>query len=228
MKYSLLLVEDDVDLAAHLAQYLQIRGFAVDVAGDGLMARQYLMKAHYDLLLVDVMMPEEDGFSLALHLKSNHPEIPFLFLTARNQKQDILKGLGLGADDYIVKPFDVEELVLRLQNILRRSRGSIHDAEVYELGAYRFNFNNLLLIGLSSQRTLTDKEARLLRMLCLKKGHLINREDVLRELWGEPDFFNGRSLDVFISRLRKYLSEDPQIQLESIRGIGFRLSATAE
>lgn len=228
MKYSLLLVEDDVDLAAHLAQYLQIRGFAVDVAGDGLMARQYLMKAHYDLLLVDVMMPEEDGFSLALHLKSNHPEIPFLFLTARNQKQDILKGLGLGADDYIVKPFDVEELVLRLQNILRRSRGSIHDAEAYELGAYRFNFNNLLLIGLSSQRTLTDKEARLLRMLCLKKGHLINREDVLRELWGEPDFFNGRSLDVFISRLRKYLSEDPQIQLESIRGIGFRLSATAE
>lgn len=228
MKYSLLLVEDDVDLAAHLAQYLQIRGFAVDVAGDGLMARQYLMKAHYDLLLVDVMMPEEDGFSLALHLKSNHPEIPFLFLTARNQKQDILKGLGLGADDYIVKPFDVEELVLRLQNILRRSRGSIHDAEAYELGAYRFNFNNLLLIGPFSQRTLTDKEARLLRMLCLKKGHLINREDVLRELWGEPDFFNGRSLDVFISRLRKYLSEDPQIQLESIRGIGFRLSATAE
>lgn len=224
MKYSLLLVEDDEDLAAHLAQYLQIRGFLVDRAGDGLVARQYLQEKQYDLLLVDIMMPKEDGFSLALHLKSDHPQTPFLFLTARNQKQDVLKGLGLGADDYITKPFDVEELVLRLQNILKRSRGNSPEPEAYKIGSYNLDFNNLSLAGPSGHRALTDKEARLLKLLCLNKGHLINREKVLREIWGEPDFFNGRSLDVFVSRLRKYLSEDPRVQLESIRGVGFRLS----
>lgn len=133
MQYSLLLVEDDVDLAAHLAQYLQIRGFWVDCAGDGLEARKYLKEKQYDLLLLDIMMPKEDGFTLALHLRSDHPQTPFLFLTARNQKKDVLKGLGLGADDYITKPFDVEELVLRLQNILRRNSPA---PEAYKLGSY--------------------------------------------------------------------------------------------
>jgi DNA-binding response OmpR family regulator len=179
----------------------------------------------YDLLLVDVMMPIEDGFTFAKHLKDSHPQVPFLFLTARDQKQDVLKGLGLGADDYIRKPFDVEELVLRLHNILKRRSASIHEPEVYRLGGYSFSFNNLTLLGPRGERALTEKEACLLKILCINKNHLVNRESVLRELWGEPDFFNGRSLDVFISRLRKYISADPGVQIESIRGVGFRLIA---
>jgi DNA-binding response OmpR family regulator len=224
MKHSVLIVEDDEDLAAHLVQYLHLRGFMADCAIDGAMAKQLLLKKQYDVLLVDVMMPKVDGFTLAMHLKSSHPKVPFLFLTARNQQQDVLKGLSLGADDYIIKPFDPEELVLRLHNIIRRCKGNIHEPEAYQLGIYTFQFSNLLLIGPLSQRALTDKEAQLLRILCLNKGHLVNKDLVLRELWGEPDFFNKRSLDVFISRLRKYLSEDAHIQIQSIRGVGLRLN----
>ncbi|GAB2698536.1 response regulator transcription factor [Mucilaginibacter koreensis] len=224
MKYSILLVEDDEDLATHLAQYLQMRAFKVQCARDGVIARQLLSEKSYDLLLVDVMMPREDGFTLAKYLTGSHPQVPFLFLTARDQKQDVLKGFGLGAEDYIRKPFDVEELVLRLHNILKRSKPGKHDPEVYQFGAFRFAFNNLLLAGPLGERALTEKEALLLKMLSSNKNNLVNRDDVLRELWGEPDFFNGRSLDVFISRLRKYLSADSRVQLESIRGVGFRLN----
>jgi DNA-binding response OmpR family regulator len=224
MKHSVLIVEDDEDLAAHLVQYLHLRGFMADCATDGSMAKQLLLKKQYDVLLVDVMMPKVDGFTLAMHLKSSHPKVPFLFLTARNQQEDVLKGLSLGADDYIIKPFDPEELVLRLHNIIRRCKGNISEPEAYQLGMYTFQFSNLLLIGPLSQRTLTDKEAQLLRVLSVNKGHLVNKDLVLRELWGEPDFLNKRSLDVFISRLRKYLSEDARVQIQSIRGVGLRLS----
>ncbi|MCX2483177.1 response regulator transcription factor [Pedobacter sp. MR2016-24] len=223
MQYKLLLVEDDEDLAVHLSKYLQIRGFFTGLAGDGQRARQCLAEGPYDLVLVDIMMPGEDGFSLAAHLKKSYPQLPFLFLSARNQKEDILKGLGLGADDYMIKPFDAEELVLRIHNILRRSIGVIAEMERYDLGTYQFRFNDLMLIGTSGEKVLTEKEGKLLKMLCLRKNHLLNRAEVLHELWGEPDFFNGRSLDVFISRLRKYLSDDPGIRIESIRGVGFRL-----
>jgi DNA-binding response OmpR family regulator len=224
MKYSILLVEDDLDLATHLSEYLHMRGFEVQHAEDGTIARQLLLQNRYDLLLVDVMMPREDGFTFAKYLKGSHPQLPFLFLTARDQKQDVLKGLGLGADDYIRKPFDVEEMVLRLHSILKRSNANIYEPEVYKLGGYSFSFNNLMLVGPTGDRTLTEKEACLLKTLCINKNQLVYRESVLRELWGEPDFFNGRSLDVFISRLRKYISADPSVQIESIRGVGFRLS----
>jgi DNA-binding response OmpR family regulator len=221
------MIEDDEDLAAHLAQYLQLRGFMVECATDGSIAKQILLEKHFDVLLVDVMMPKVDGFTLAVHLKSSHPKIPFLFLTARNQQEDVLKGLRLGADDYIIKPFDPEELVLRIHNIIERGKGNAHEPEVYQLGMYTFQFSNLLLIGPISQRPLTDKEARLLKVLCLNKGHLVNTNLVLWELWGEPDFFNKRSLDVFISRLRKYLTEDARVQIQSVRGVGIRLSEQA-
>ncbi|MDG3582629.1 response regulator transcription factor [Galbibacter pacificus] len=218
-----LIVEDDLDLGDLLKQYLELNKFKVQRVFNGIEAREALKESTFSILVLDVMMPEEDGFTLAQKLQLQYPGLPFLFVTARKMKEDILTGLKLGADDYILKPFDADELILRIKNILKRKPLiSEIKAEVYTIGKYTFEPKNLLLKTSDSEKTLTEKEAQLLNFLYQNKKQVIRREDILNHLWEETDFFSGRSLDVFISRLRKYLSADRSIQIESLRGIGFR------
>jgi len=220
---NVLIVEDDLDLGNLLRQYLELNKFRVHRVFNGVEAREELKQNNYDILILDVMMPKEDGFTLATKLQNSYPDLPFLFVTARKMKEDILTGLKLGADDYITKPFDADELVLRIQNILRRKKKpEISKPEIYSFGKFTFEPGNLMLKTEKSERILTEKETQLLSFLIQHKDRIIKREEVLNHLWNEADFFSGRSLDVFISRLRKYLSEDSSIQIESIRGVGFR------
>lgn len=223
MKVKVLIVEDDIDLGNLLKQYLEINNFEADRVYNGEEAREQLKGTSYDIMILDVMMPKEDGFTLAAKLRQVYPETPFLFVTARKMKEDVLKGLKLGADDYILKPFDADELILRMQNILKRTRKFNDNAtEVFQLGSYSFDPANQLLTSPRSKTVLTEKESRLLHFLARHQDQLIKRNVILDHLWPESDFFNGRSMDVFITRLRKHLAADPGIRIESIRGVGFR------
>ncbi|MDQ7949879.1 MAG: response regulator transcription factor [Pedobacter sp.] len=222
MAHKVLLVEDDLDLGHLLKQYLEINHFEVHRVFNGQEARAMLEQQLYDILILDVMMPKEDGFTLAKKLTLQYPNIPFLFVTAKKMKEDVLKGLKLGADDYMIKPFDADELVYRIHNILRRTqRQVIQVPEHIQIGIFRFEPKNLLLISPRAQFALTEKESQLLSYLYQNRGSIIKRTDILNHLWKEADFFNGRSMDVFISRLRKHLSADPTIEIESVRGVGF-------
>lgn len=223
MKTSVLIVEDDEDLGHLLKQYLELNDMDAFRVFNGEQAREELKANTYDILVLDVMMPKEDGFELAAKLNVLHPDTPFLFITARKMKEDILFGLKLGAEDYILKPFDADELILRIQNILKRTRKqTVAVPEIFQLGIYSFNPANLLLSSPEGAKVLTVQESRLLHYFCTHQNQLIFRKDILDHLWKEADFFNGRSMDVFVSRLRKYLSQDQSVQIESVRGVGFR------
>jgi DNA-binding response OmpR family regulator len=223
MSIKILIVEDDVDLGSLLKQYLELNNFEVHRVYNGIEAREELKRESYHILIIDVMMPKEDGFTLAGKLVQQYPHIPFLFVTARKMKEDVMHGLKLGADDYILKPFDADELIQRVKNILKRTQIHVQAAEeIINIGIYKFEPRNLLLSSTKDQKILTEKESSLLHYLCQYQNQLIKRDDILNHLWKESDFFNGRSMDVFISRLRKYLAQDQTIQIESIRGIGFR------
>lgn len=220
----ILLVEDDIDFGDLLMQYLSLHNFQVERVFNGLEARNVLKQTKYDIILLDVMMPKEDGFTLAKTLQHEYADLPFLFVTARKLKEDIKKGLSLGADDYIVKPFDADELILRIKNILKRTQKHIKPViSSYKIGIFTFEPENLLIYSSNTQKRLTEKEASLLLYLIQHKDTLIKRNDILLYLWDEVDFFKGRSMDVFMTRIRKYLSEDPNLHIESIRGVGYRL-----
>ncbi len=223
MSIRVLLAEDDPDLGSLLQQYLELHDFQVQLVTDGQAARATLAGQPFDILVTDVMMPLEDGFSLAAAVARTYPSLPFLFLTARKLPDDIRQGLRLGADDYLTKPFDADELILRIRNILRRS-GRLQPAPSLEitLGHFTFLPAEQLLRSATGTRTLTAKETHLLHYLGTHAGQLLRRTDVLRHLGEEDNFFQGRSLDVFISRLRKYLAADPRLAIESVRGVGFR------
>lgn len=220
-KYRVLLVEDDIDLGNVLMQFLEFDVFNVTHCRNGREGLKAITENEYDICILDIMIPDIDGFGLAEHLSKTSPGCPFLFLTAKNLKEDRLKGLSLGADDYVVKPFEPDELVLRIKNILSRS-GKM-EKELYVISSYEFDFNSLILRHGKQIEILTIKEAQLLKMLIEKTNSVVNRSEILLKLWGKDDYFLGRSLDVFISRLRKYLADDPNIALETIRGIGFIL-----
>ena len=225
MKVKVLIVEDDIDLGHLLKQYLEFNDFDVTRVFDGEEAGDLLKTQHFDILILDVMMPREDGFTFAARLQQQYPGTPFLFVTARKMKEDVLQGLKLGADDYIIKPFDADELILRIRNILKRTHNRPEEVPtVIRIGIYRFEPQNQALISPSAERVLTEKETKLLLYLCQHPNQLIKRKSILDHLWESSDFFNGRSMDVFISRLRKYLAEDKSICIESIRGVGFRFS----
>ncbi|TKG90480.1 response regulator transcription factor [Puteibacter caeruleilacunae] len=217
----ILLAEDDIDLGNVLSQFLQMSGYEVMLARDGEEALEYFKKEKADICVFDVMMPKMDGFTLAKHVRKLNSDVPFVFLTAKNQKADILTGLKLGADDYITKPFEVEELVLRIQNILKRSH--VEQPDVLEIGEVTLYFNEFKLKTNTTEHRLTQKEAELLRYLIVHKNKVLKREDILVELWGDNDYFMGRSMDVFISRIRKYLSADERLYLDTIRGVGYIL-----
>ena len=224
-KTKILLVEDDTNLGYILKEYLHVYDFVVDWAKDGIEGLETFKKYKYDLCILDVMMPKMDGFTLAEKIKAFMPEVPLIFLTAKALKIDKLKGFKLGADDYIVKPVDEEELIARINAIIKRS-GHLEDEKqpsLFQIGAYEFDFNNQSLIRESKKQLITTKEAEVLRLLCLHKGKLLDRQTTLRELWGESDYFNRRSMDVFISKLRKYLSDDPSVKITNVHGKGFIL-----
>ena len=232
MKQHILLAEDDFDYASILKQYLEFSGFKVTWAKDGKEALRLFDGANPDICVLDVMMPHMDGFTLAENIIESHPETPFIFLTAKSMKEDKIKGLRLGADDYVVKPFEVEELILRIQNILKRSQKTVaaHTPEttVFSIGAYIFDGNNYTLSHEKIIHRITEKDAHLIRFLYTNRNKLVKREDILKEIWGNDDFFSGRSMDVFISRLRKYFSEDPDISIPSVRGVGFKFNSKYE
>lgn len=221
MTHQLLLVEDDIDLGNVMKQYLEVHDFKVMLCRDGEQGWQKVQDERFDLCILDIMLPEMDGFTLAQKIKRSEKDIPFIFLTAKNQKNDRMKGLQLGADDYITKPFEIDELVLRVQNILKRLGKTAHP--VQQIGSFRFNRQNLSLQCNGIETVLTVQEAKLLQLLVEHKNKVVPRPKILTQLWGEADYFNGRSLDVFITRLRKYLKTDPNVKIENRRGVGFLL-----
>ncbi|OXB02460.1 response regulator transcription factor [Flavobacterium pectinovorum] len=218
----LLLAEDDFDFAAILKQYLELHQFEVIWAENGEIALDYFKNQTFDICVFDVMMPKMDGFSLAEKIITINPEIPFIFLTARKLKEDKIIGLKLGADDYIVKPFEVDELILRLQNILKRieQKRSLDGNNIIEIGSYIFDNERLTLNNKNHVQQLTEMEASLIEYLYLNHNQLLKRDQILMSVWKKDDYFSGRSMDVFISRLRKYFNSDPKIKIESVRNIG--------
>ena len=216
-----LVAEDDRDFGNILTQYITISGFDVTLGRDGKEAWELFNQGKFDICVLDVMMPEMDGFTLAEKIKEAHPEVPVIFLTAKSLKEDIVRGLKIGADDYITKPFDPEVLILRINNILKRAYSSSND--VFKISQTVLKYNTLELISGNTKEKLTLKEAQLLKYFIINKNKILAREDILTEIWGEDDYFLGRSMDVFISRLRKYVSDDKNIDIRTVRGTGFIL-----
>jgi DNA-binding response OmpR family regulator len=216
-----LVAEDDRDFGNILTQYITISGFDVTLGRDGKEAWELFNQDKFDICVLDVMMPEMDGFTLAEKIKEAHPDVPVIFLTAKSLKEDIVRGLKIGADDYITKPFDPEVLILRINNILKRAYSSSNDE--FKVSQTVLKYNTLELISGNIKEKLTLKEAQLLKYFIINKNKILAREDILTEIWGEDDYFLGRSMDVFISRLRKYVSEDKNIDIRTVRGTGFIL-----
>lgn len=230
-KTKLLLCEDDPNLGTLLAQYLNAKGYAVELCVDGVQGMRAYKKGGFDLLLLDVMMPLKDGFTMAREVRSQDNEIPIIFLTAKNMRHDTLKGFESGADDYLTKPFSMEELLLRITAVLRRSRGVEQPAErptSFALGACSFDARRQLLAGPAGERRLTTKENDLLRLLCERANTVLERSEALRTVWGDDNYFNGRSMDVYIAKLRKYLADDPGVEIVNVHGKGFRLVVPGE
>jgi len=222
-KLKILLAEDDLNLGMLLVDYLETEGFEVKLCKDGDLALKAFTANQFDLCLLDVMMPKIDGFSLAKEMRKKDKVIPVIFITARSLKEDKLKGYDLGADDYVTKPFDEEELLWKIKALIRRIPESKAEqkTEIISIGKYVFDFNNQSLIINSSTKRITEKECDILKYLSDHRNKVIKREEMLKDLWGENDYFFGRSLDVFITKMRKYLKEDPELSIENVFGVGF-------
>jgi len=220
----ILLVEDDPSLGFVIKDNLLINGYDVTLCQDGEEAERLFDPATFNLCIFDVMLPKKDGFSLARSVRALDKSIPILFLTAKSMTQDKLEGFRAGADDYITKPFSLEELLFRIEVFLKR--GNVHadgNVKVFFLGQYQFDFSNLTLTNGVREKSLTQKEADVLRLLYQERHRVLKREEILRKVWGDDDYFMGRSMDVFISKLRKYLKEDPSIHIVNYHGVGFKL-----
>ncbi len=219
----ILLAEDDADFASVLKQYLELYQYEIIWAENGEDALRIFQAESFDICVFDVMMPKMDGFTLAEKIIKINPDVPFVFLTARKLKEDKIIGLKLGADDYIVKPFEADELVLRLNNILKRSNQKQTDlpiADELQIGSYLFDTKRLFLKSDSVAQQLTEKESALILFFYTHKNQMVKREQILKTIWGNDDFFSGRSMDVYISKIRKYFKNDSRISIESVRNIG--------
>lgn len=223
----ILLAEDDTNLGFVIKDLLEDEGYTVKLCTDGVMALQKFNEEPFDLCLLDVMMPLKDGFTLAENIRSLKADMPIIFLTARGATEDKVRGLKLGADDYIAKPFENEEFILRIENVLKRTGRQKREDPVpdyIQIGAFSLDHKNLLLTHKEGgQQKLTAKEAKILRLLGMSPNRVLEREVVLNAVWGKDDYFTGRSMDVFITKLRKYLSVDPAIRIVNIHGVGFKL-----
>ncbi len=221
-KAKLLYVEDDETLGFLTTDNLQREGYDITHITNGQSAIESIRKDNYDLCILDIMLPDVDGFAIAEKIRENDLQTPILFLSAKSMKEDRIKGLKLGADDYITKPFSIEELVLKIEVFLKRKSITGPDSrDKYQLSSYTFDYRNLCLEKNDHQQKLTQREADLLKILVSDKNKIVKRSHILETLWGEDDYFMGRSLDVFISKLRKYLKDDQEISIENIHGVGF-------
>jgi len=225
MKAKILLAEDDTALSFVIKDNLSDAGYDVTTSHDGEAAWAEYQKKQFDLCLLDVNMPKRDGFSLAQKIRQLSDMVPILFITAKGLEEDRLKGFSLGADDYITKPFNMQELIMRIEVFLRRSRPLQSDVKNdVHLGKLTFVYNELKLYDGDTVISLTQKEADLLRFLSIHRNKILKREEVLRHVWGKDDYFLGRSMDVFITKLRKHFKADPTINIETVHGVGFRLN----
>jgi DNA-binding response OmpR family regulator len=228
-KTKILLVEDDPNFGTVLKDYLTMNGYDVKLATDGEKGEEQFRKDNFSLCVFDVMMPKKDGFTLAAEIRRTNPDIPIIFLTAKTLQQDIIEGFKLGADDYITKPFNSEELLYRISAVLKRGRIKPNNQQKeFDIGKYHFNYKSRILTSNNSEAKLSPKEAELLRLFCLKVNDIVYREEALKQIWGRDDYFTARSMDVFITKLRKYLKEDPSLEIVNIHGNGFRLNAEEE
>lgn len=225
IEIKVLLVEDDPNLGTITQESLELQGFNVTLAEDGEKAHTLFLSESFDLCLVDIMLPVKDGFTLATEIRQINPDIPIIFLTAKSMKEDKIEGFKLGGDDYITKPFSMEELVLRIQAVLRRSHPGYksQDNDEFTIASYTFDSKGQILKYNTDERKLTHKESELLRLLCLHQNAVLEREVALKLIWGDDSFFNARSMDVYITKLRKYLQNDDRIQITNIHGKGFKL-----
>lgn len=222
----ILLVEDDVNLGTILKEFLEIKGFAVKLAFDGEAGSNYFKEEKFTLIILDIMMPKKDGFTLAKEIRAINKSIPIIFLTARSMQHDVIEGFKLGADDYITKPFSTEELFLRLNAIMKRtySSGIPQESEEFEIGRFIFRYGESMLLEGKKERKLTSKENELLYLLCINLNGTMERKEALEKIWGEDNYFNARSMDVYITKLRGYLRSDETIEIKNIHGTGYRLN----
>lgn len=227
-KATILLVEDDPNLSMVLQDYLEMLEYSIVLARNGEEGLSHFKKQDFDMCILDVMMPRKDGFSLAMDIRKENKLIPIIFLTAKSLKEDRIRGFQTGCDDYIAKPFSTEELSLRIRAILRRCQSDSdgeneEQVKTFELGKYIFDVENMILNGKDGTRSLTRKETALLCVLCKNMNKLVARDHILKEVWGDNDYFMGRSMDVFIAKLRKYLRDDPGLSITNVHGAGFKL-----
>lgn len=226
VKSKVLLVEDDPSLGPLLQEYLEAKGFETKLAADGKSGSDVFFKETFDLVLLDVMMPIKDGYTLAKEIRLIDKNIPIIFLTAKSMKEDTIEGFNAGADDYITKPFSMEELMARVTAVLRRTNKvrSTESEEVnFKIGNYQFNSEKQILQHEATEQKLTTKESQLLRLLCIHRNDVLDRTFALKSIWHDDNYFNGRSMDVYIAKLRKYLKDDPKIEIINIHGKGFKL-----
>jgi len=229
-KIKVLLAEDELALAHIVRESLEERDFAVTLCADGQQALKQYASAKPDILVLDVMMPKIDGFEVARRIRERDRKTPVIFLTARSQTKDVVMGFELGGNDYLKKPFSVEELIVRIKALLSKDRLIIEDKpikedknEVFEIGAFTFRPNKNTVEHGAHRQQITSRESDVLKLLCRHKQETVPRDKLLNDLWGDDSFFNARSLDVFITRLRKYLKDDPNVQIINIRGVGYKL-----
>jgi DNA-binding response OmpR family regulator len=229
MKISILLAEDDINLGFVIADQLRAEGYHVSLTTDGVEALKRFNEQPYHLCIFDVMMPKKDGFTLARDIRQINSDVPILFLTAKSMTEDKIEGFNAGGDDYLTKPFSVEELNLRIKSLLKRIniRTEIPEEKVFSVSTFIFDTENLTLTLNGTAQSLTKKEAQILKILYKFKNQVLPREVILNTVWGQDDYFVGRSLDVFITKLRKYLKEDERIQILNIHGVGFKLEIKA-
>ena len=223
--FKILYTEDDETLAFLTKDNLEQNGYEVTHFTDGEAALESYKKDTYDICIFDIMMPKMDGFELATQIRKTDTNIPIIFLSAKTLKEDRIKGLRLGADDYLVKPFSIEELLLKIEIFLKRSqKNTVTNDIIFKVGKYHFDINNFFLSNQNEKISLTQRESELLKLFLENKNVVLKREQILTALWGDDDYFMGRSLDVFISRLRKILANENNILIENLHGIGFRFT----
>ena len=228
-RLKILLCEDDENLGMLLREYLQAKGYVAELCADGEAGFKAFLKTKFDICVLDVMMPKKDGFTLAQEIRAANTDVPIIFLTAKTLKEDILDGFKLGADDYITKPFSMEELVFRIEAILRRTKGKkSRESTVYRLGQFTFDTQKQLLQIGEKQTKLTTKENELLALLCSHSNEILQRDFALKTIWIDDNYFNARSMDVYITKLRKHLKDDPQIEIINIHGKGYKLITPEE
>ena len=224
-KTSLLLVEDEPNFGSVLKNYLELKNFNVTLCMDGVEGYNAFLNSAFDLCILDVMMPKKDGFTLASEIREDDKSIPIIFLTAKGMKDDVLNGFRVGADDYLTKPFDSEVLLMKINAILKRSSASqqADDVSDFVIGNYSFNYQYRIVKKAGNEQRLSPKEAGLLRLLCLHINDILPRQKALRQIWGDENYFTSRSMDVFITRLRKIFKDDSRIVISNIHGKGFSM-----